>query len=393
MKRALLCFFALASCDGGRGTGGRDMDGVGVDMAKPPFDPNAACATATANAQVASRPVDIVWVIDNSSSMEPAITAVQQGLNAFSQLVASKMLDYRIVMLSLRSKSNPTMVGGDNRWGVCVPPPLAGGNDCENGPRFFHSSADIRSTQPLEQFLGTLGQTAGYAQGESRGGEPWQAFLRPAATKTIVVVTDDNSRFTASQFESFAGGKNPYNTSTLPAGILAASWNHLFDDYKFHGLYGWSSTTDPNAKCTFSGGTQPASSGPTYTALVQKTGGVRAKICDPPSSWTTFFDQVAQAVASGSKLACDVTIPTPPSGTLDPTAVNVTLATGTGSITIYKVANAAACGPFGGWFYDDDTNPTRLYLCPASCAEAQNQLAMPGGASLRVHFGCATAVQ
>src|SRR5262245_33909783 len=92
------------------------------DLGRSPFDPDAACASASSTATVEKRPVDIIWVIDNSSSMEPAITAVQQGLNGFAQLVAGKMLDYRIVMLSLRSKTNPVSLSGSNRWGVCVPP-------------------------------------------------------------------------------------------------------------------------------------------------------------------------------------------------------------------------------------------------------------------------------
>ena len=75
-------------------------------------------------------------------------------------------------------------------------------------------------TQPLEQLLGTLAQTEGYRVGQERGGESWRAFLRPTASKTFVVVTDDESRMPADEFERFAGGVNPRSRSfTLPPGV------------------------------------------------------------------------------------------------------------------------------------------------------------------------------
>jgi hypothetical protein len=359
------------------------------DMGDPPFDPSAACATATETATVDYRPVDIIWVIDNSASMGPAIDQVTAGLNAFAQLISSASLDYKIIMVSLRSKTNPTTVGGKTRYGVCIPPPLSGGMNCENGPRFFQSSADILSTQPLEQLLGTLGQTAGYAQGDARGGEPWQSELRTNATKTIVVVSDDNSRFTAAQLETFAGGSNPYNSSTLPPGLLDPSWNGLFSGYTFDGIYGWNSTSDPTQRCTYAGGTQPPSSGPTYTDLVSKTGGVRAKICDGASAWSPFFSSVATAVQSTSKLTCDLAIPTPSNGAvIDPMLINVAI----GTTTLKKVAGASACGAAGGWYYDDDVHPMHVLLCPTSCDAAQ-MLVQSSGGSIQVQFGCKTIIQ
>src|SRR5438445_334285 len=110
------------------------------------------------------------------------------------------------------------------RQSACIPTPRAaagfvtasprgsaknGDAACGDGPRFFQSSIDIKSTQPLEQFLGTLGQTTGYQPTDVRGGEPWSQELRQAATKTVVVVSDDNSRLSANDFETFAGGPNP----------------------------------------------------------------------------------------------------------------------------------------------------------------------------------------
>jgi hypothetical protein len=363
------------------------------DFGNSPFDPSAACVTAHESAQADFRPVDIIWLIDNSSSMKPAIDAVTQGINAFANLIAGKSLDYKIIMLSLRSETNPVTVSGSNRYAVCVPQPLAGDAHCGNGARFFHSSVDIKSTQPFEELLGTLGQTSGYMLGEERGGEPWKAELRSDATKTIVVVSDDDSRMTPTQFETFKGGANPYNANVqLPPGILDPSWGGLFDNYIFDGIYGWGSTTDPKKTCTYSDNSVPPAPGEHYTQLVQKTNGVRAEICDDAAAWTSFLDSVAQAVGTAAKLNCQLDIPPPPSGgVLDPSAINVQINDDQGSTFLYKVANGGACGAGGGWYYDNDTAPTQVLLCPASCDYAQGRL-VSEHAKIDVYFGCTTIV-
>jgi hypothetical protein len=355
-----------------------------------PFDTDAACAVVTAQAQAEYRPVDIMWVVDNSGSMKAPVDEVKKGLNAFAALVSGKSLDYKIIMLSLRDKASPITYNGGTRYPVCIPPPLAGDDNCGNGPRFFQSSIDIKSTQPLEQFLGTLGQTKGYLPGDERGGEPWRMQLRPDATRTIVIVSDDNSRLTAADFETFAGGKNPNNPLfDLPPGILDPSWNGLFTGYTFDGLYGWGSDTNPATICTYPDRTMPPSSGTVYTALVQKTGGVRAKICDGASTWGPFFDAVAQAVGNTARLSCEFDIPTPDGGMLDPTLVNVSVASPTGATGLVKVSGPTGCTS-GGWYYDDETAPTKVLLCPSSCDAAQS--AVSAGGSVHIHFGCKTIV-
>jgi hypothetical protein len=378
----------------GSSSGGGFGD-AGLDVSSPDdaaLEPDAACVTASESAELEYLPVDIIWMVDNSVSMKPAIDQVTQGLNAFAQLIDGKNLDYKVIMLSLRSPTNPVTIGGGTRYAVCVPPPLAGDTNCGNSARFFQSSVDIRSTQPLEQFLGTLAQTNGYVLGQERGGEPWKDELRPSATRTIVVVTDDNSRLSATEFEHFAGGKNPFNSLTLPPGILETYWNGLFSGYVFSGIYGWGSDTDPSVKCSYPGGSQPPASGFTYTHLVQKTGGVRAQLCAGSAAWGPFFDSVAQAVAKASKLTCTLALPTPSQGTLDPKKVNVQVVAASGVTTLHKVSNAAACDQSGGWYYDDEASPTQVLLCPVSC-DAAGQAGASGQVDIEVFFGCETIVK
>ncbi len=343
------------------------------------------CTGVTEEATLEALPVDIIWLVDNSNSMEPAIAQVKAGLNAFADLISASNLDYKVILLSKRGTSDLS---------ICIPPPLAGDSACGNGPRFFHSSVDVLSTQPLEQFLGTLGQTDGYMLGQQRGGEPWADQLRLNATKTIVVVTDDNARLSATQFQTFAGGQNPFNSLMLPPGILDPSWNGLFDGFLFSGIYGWGDSQDPSVICEYSDGSSPPSSGLTYTTLVSQTGGVRAQLCDGANAWTPFFDAVAQAVVQASEIACVLEIPPPPPGEdLDYTKVNVQLVSGNDETIVPNVGDEAGCGTGEGWYYDDSAAPENVVLCPASCEHAQELAGPNQTGKVEVLFGCATIVE
>jgi hypothetical protein len=207
-----------------------------------------------------------------------------------------------------------------------------------------------------------------------------------------VVVSDDDSRLPPDQFERFIGGSNPFNSNVLPPGILDPSWGGLFDGYVFSGIYGWGSEADPTARCMFSDGSLAAKSGLNYSTLVERTGGVRAQICDPPSSWTSFFETIATAVVRTSRIACEVPIPAPPDGmVLDPSRINVEIYGPGSRVRIRKVPDAGSCGAEGGWYYDNDLAPTEVRLCPVSCDDARARVESGGSeAGVDVLFGCET---
>jgi hypothetical protein len=126
---------------------------------------------------------------------------------------------------------------------------------------------------------------------------------------------------------------------------------------------------------------------------VQKTKGVRAKICDGSVAWGPFFDAVAQAVFANVKLNCELAIPVPPQGTIDYNRVNVALVSGGVSTYLPRVANAAACGAGGGWYYDDPAMPTKVILCQQSCDDAQAMVGPDKPGKIDIVFGCDQIIQ
>ncbi|WP_437308305.1 vWA domain-containing protein [Sorangium sp. So ce388] len=109
---------------------------------------------------------------------------------------------------------------------------------------------------------------------------------------------------------------------------------------------------------------------------------------------TRAFDVTADVAAFSTKMAeirasalpCELLIPEPPEGaTLDKSRVAVKLAPGSsGALEIPKADDEADCGAGPGWYYDDEQLPTKIILCPASCAAVQREV----HAELNVLFGC-----
>ncbi|WP_235880166.1 vWA domain-containing protein [Polyangium aurulentum] len=86
-------------------------------------------------------------------------------------------------------------------------------------------------------------------------------------------------------------------------------------------------------------------------------------------------------------LGCDFEIPPPPNGQqLDPNRVNFTYTPkGVGSPKILPRADDLAdCNNLPGWYYDSNTSPTKIILCPASCSPVQADT----NAKVSVLFGC-----
>jgi len=96
---------------------------------------------------------------------------------------------------------------------------------------------------------------------------------------------------------------------------------------------------------------------------------------------TTSLKRVANSPA-----LCSFDIPEPPLGqTVDPDEVNVvfTPKNGTPEI-IFKMPDSGSCGS-GGWYYDNNNEPTEIRICPETCG-------MFGGGTIEIVVGCESQV-
>jgi hypothetical protein len=352
----------LAGCgsgSGGDGPGGDDADaapGGNVECESnadcpadaPLCDGNVCtpgCAAAAVEADLVARPSDIIWIVDQSGSMDQETSHVQQKINDFATLIDASGIDYRVVMIA-----DP---GADNA--ICVPPPLAG-PACGDNDRFRLVPSEVDSNDGPELSVTEY--------------PLYQDFLRAGAAKHLVFVTDDNSDWSADQ---------------LTAELLALAPDGMFTGFEVHGIYAFGTPGGEGCDGPFGSG---AAEGTVYTELIADTGGASGVICT--GDWDQVFADISEAVVDGAQVSCELAIPPPPDGeTLDPDRVNVRyLEGGVGpGVTLTRVDSAADCAA-GGWYYDDNLAPTLIILCPSSCSDIQNDPA----ASLQVEFGCSTVV-
>jgi hypothetical protein len=293
-----------------------------------------SCASTEATAENKVLPVDIIWMVDTSGSMNFETKTVQNNLNAFAKSITSSKVDYHVVMVASTD--------------VCVPPPL-GGAGCADGARYKHVKIKVGSDDALERVIQAYPK--------------FQSFLRKDSLKHFVVVSDDNSDKSASWFKSqLATLKSP----GFPSGFI------------FHSIVAY-------GPFPFIGCITGAAVGSVYLGLTKSTGGVKAEVC--ATNWSPIFAALAKGVTANTKLPCTYVIPSPGKGkTIDPKKVNVSH-TAKGAKKVFpKVSGKAACGAKGGWYYDDEKSPTTITLCPGLCKSLK-------GGKIKILFGCKTIIE
>jgi hypothetical protein len=349
----------------GSGAGGSGFLGSGFagQNGGGPVQADASCSAVNQAAEKSSGKADIIWIIDNSGSMTQEAAAVQTNMNFFSSFMTQKGIDAHVVMISEAPSPGTNIFGIINPVnGICVDAPLGRAGACAatpagddtNLPNFMHWRVMVNSNDQLSVVESTF--------------QGWRTMLRPDASKTFVVVTDDNAypppkgpspqEFTAwvNQQPEFAG--KPWRFS----GVFCVPGQPV------------------TANC--------AAVGDVYGVLVGQTQGVSAGMGNP--DWTLIFNTLASAVVADAKpVDCEWGIPVPKDGQkLDPNKVNVQFRP-TGSTKpepIYGVNAPADCtAATGGWYYDDPAHPAKVRTCPSTCTKLQADL----GVQVEVLFGCA----
>ncbi len=329
----------LGVSDSGGGGGGDD----GVDLGTP-GDDTGSCAAISKKAEPSVAPVDLVWVVDSSGSMDNEAKRVQDNLNAFSTAMAKAGIDYHVVMITSSAF-------------VKVPPPLGG------SPSYLLVDRDVASHDPLKAVIEEFPK--------------YKSFLRPLAITHLIAVTDDESEpLTAEEFYKQWAGLlgHGFKTHAIASEKVAPTF------------------TNPTGACQTSGFPPEGAAAPgmQYYKLADATGGLKFSICT--ADWTALFKTLTAAVAVAEKIPCIFSIPAPPDGsTIDPGKVNVEYTSGSGKkdTLVYVPTGKDGCTAAGGWYYDDPVKPTKIYLCTSSCTAVSADKA----GKVDIAFGCATRIK
>ncbi|EYF01108.1 VWA domain-containing protein [Chondromyces apiculatus] len=316
-----------------------------------------SCAAVSSEAETEVQPADIIIAVDTSGSMDEEAAEVQANLNNFAALIIAANIDVHVILIADTT--------------VCIPAPLGAGacpGADENLPVYRHVNQVVNSTDALQLILSTYPQ--------------WRDSLRPNATKTLAVVSDDNSDLSAASFTSQLLALDP----------------PTFQGFKFDAIVAYENPQSCIFGC-FGGTTTPCCPGPApicdplaaaegtvYKQLVQQTGGVSGNLC--VQDFDPVFASMATSVVTTSNISCEYAIPANPDGAFDPTKVNVEFTSGGGTTqTIGNVSGASTCtSQVGGWYYDDPQNPTKINLCPGTCTAVQGDT----NGRVDVLFGCDT---
>lgn len=395
------------------------------------------CAQTNATASLRKRPVDIVFVIDNSSSMDGEIRAVQNSINAdFAKIIGASGIDYRVIMLGDFGFYD---YGSDpDACSVCVSGDLNPMQTCpgtendavyglapKTSARFFHYDPD-GATHQKNNSVGSLNSLCRTLQwfkkpdGFGLAPNGWGQWLRKDASKVFVEITDDrancsvdltgdgNADFTVNDTQA-----DPMNASDKSGTYQAKQFDQALRglsaeqfgtsattrNYVFHSIISmpfksgmmdtpYESTEAAAATANCSSGANP---GVAYDGLARLTGGLRYPVCaadaagtNNTSGFTAIFKRIAQGVVEGTKVACDFAVPAAPMGkTLDRKTVEVVYSkTGADPISFRQVQDVESCGGQSGSFYfKGDT----IQLCSDTCTRVQSD----NTAKVDVRFGCA----
>jgi len=328
-----------------------------------------SCAAVSSEAKAQLQPADIVIAVDTSGSMDQESAQVQDNLNAFASIITGSGVDVHVVLIA------------DNT--VCIPQPLGsgqcGGAD-EKLPNYRHVVQTVGSNNALQLIHETYDQ--------------WKDTLRPGATKTLAVVTDDDSSMSAAEFTSLLLAKDPptfqgFKFDAIASLIDPDSITFTCLSCALNGMFTCNACQEKCCDKMLGCTPLPADEGKVYKQLVAQTGGILGDLCI--QDFGPVFQDMATGIVSSAKLSCDYDIPPPPEGeVLDAGMVNVNYTPSGQPVTpILNVASAADCGALGGWYYDNTNAPTRIIMCANTCAILQADT----NGKVDVLFGCETQVQ
>lgn len=262
--------------------------------------------------------LDVIILLDNSSSMEARMLALLRRLSSdLPRVMTARGIDYRVVLVSRYGAYGTHL--GDTYSPVCISAPLSGA-DCtaaartplvNHPPTFFHFSAHIDSVNGLCRLLEVWDRPDEIPAGE-RGWTPLfpaglAGALRPAAWKAILVISDDEAGCTRGGFALTEGDQPVVAARRFAEALTALSPGHFggiasprFTVFSLVGVTTeGASVLPPSAPLGTRVCDGADKAGLLYQGLSVATGGARQSICQ-----LTDVDPLFEAMAEVAAPAC-----------------------------------------------------------------------------------------
>ncbi len=319
---------------GNTGGGGAMQDAMpDVDFSydAPSYDAPEACATAAVEASL--KPLDLYMMIDRSGSMaqNSKWTNQSNALKSFFTDPQSAGITVALRFFPLNDNSSPQSPTCN---GNAYATPLVDWGVLPGHAAALGSAID--GTSPTGLFTPTQEAINGVLKGALTR---QQAF--PGHVVSAVIVSDGTPCCLASGYGC------PVETAA-GIGAIAATYFSGTPSIRTFAIY---VATDATA---------------VMTAIAQQGGTTQAY--DATGGSAAFL--AALKAIQGSAIPCDFDMPHPSTGTVDPDQVSLSyLPGGAGNpVPVSRVPDSSACGGGDGWYYDNNANPTKISLCPTTCA-------------------------
>jgi hypothetical protein len=119
-------------------------------------------------------------------------------------------------------------------------------------------------------------------------------------------------------------------------------------------------------------------------AIANAGGTTKAYLVDAGGNVTQQFIQAMKDIQKKT-LGCEYQMPKTDAGIIDPNKVEIEITPSSGPTkTLNKLSDAGQCGSGDGFYYDNNSNPTKILLCPTSC----NALQADPTAKVNISLGC-----
>jgi hypothetical protein len=311
---------------------------------------SGTCSPDSAPLVLRGARADVVFVVENTLPLVDAVTALEDTLGPFYERLRASGDDPRIALVScLGSTCNRLNLD----LGLCVPPPLGAEDGCfglapddSNPPRYTRVNQSVGASAALSVLV--------------ESADTWNAALREGTTRHLVLLSE---------------GGGARRAEDVLSGLLGQG----VEDFVVHALVPDCENADLLDPCCQLRGRNSSAA---YSELVARTGGVQGNLCQ--DGVPEAIERVNLAIEAQTRIACEWSFPEALRG-LDADTWSVALKDGDRPIRIGRVEAERCQDVQHAFFVDDPADPTRVRLCPQTCAWLQGRAA----AELVLEGGCA----